>query len=65
MSTVSKSIADGVAAGKYAEDRVVKIVQYTNAWGSQAYGLIFKGQNLDTYRASDFVINPTTYWEAS
>jgi hypothetical protein len=65
MSTVSKSIADDVIAGKYPEDCIVKIVAYTNAWGAPAYGLIHARQPLDTYRASDFVIDPTTYWEAS
>jgi len=65
MGTVSKQIADDVIAGKYAGDHPVKIVKYTNAWGGESYGLICRGQPLDTYRASDFVINPSTYWEKS
>ena len=63
MGTINKQIADDVIAGKYAEDRPVKIVKYTNAWGGEAYGLICKGQSLDTYAESDFVQNPSVYWE--
>ena len=63
MGTVDKKIADDVIAGKYASDRPVKIVKYTNAWGGESYGLICKGQSLDRYAASDFVKNPVTYWE--
>lgn len=59
MGTISKKIADDVVAGKYAEDRPVKIVKYTNAWGAEAYGLICEGQSLDRYCASEFAI----YWE--
>ncbi len=64
MGTISKKIVDDVIAGKYADDMPVKIVQYTNAWGDEAYGLICQGDRLDKYRASEFVFNPKTYWEA-
>lgn len=65
MATISKAIADDVIAGKYDDDYALpmKIVKYTNAWGGEAFGLIFQGQNPDTYRASEYVINPTVYWE--
>jgi hypothetical protein len=63
MGTVSKEIADRVIAGEYAEDGVVKIVRYDNAFGGENYGLIMEDQNLDTYRESGFVQNPTVYWE--
>jgi hypothetical protein len=63
MGTVNKEIADDVIAGKYKEDRPVKLVKYTNAWGGESYGLICQGEPLDKYRASPFVINPVTYWE--
>ena len=63
MGTISKKIADDVIAGKYASDRPKKIVKYTNAWGGEAYGLICAHESLDRYKASDFVINPETYWE--
>ena len=63
MGTISKEIADDVIAGKYEEDRPVKIVKYQNAWGGESYGLICEGQNLDRYAASEFVISPVTYWE--
>ena len=63
MGTISREIADDVIAGKYGDDQPIKIVKYTNAWGGEAFGLICKGQSRDTYHASDFVINPSTYWE--
>lgn len=63
MGTVSKEIADDVIAGKYDEDRVVKIVKYTNLEGGDAYGIITEGHDLDTYRETEFVRNPVTYWD--
>jgi hypothetical protein len=63
MATVDKDIADRAIAGEYPEDEIVKIVKYTNAWGGESYGLIFEGESLDRYHASDFVIDPVTYWE--
>lgn len=63
MGTISKPIADAVIAGKYNEDQPRKIVKYTNAWGGEAYGLICKGQSLETYEESNFVQNPEVYWE--
>ena len=63
MGTISKEIADDVIAGKYEDDQPVKIVKYQDAWGGEAYGLICKGQNLNTYRETEYVINPTVYWE--
>lgn len=41
----------------------VKIVEYTSAWGNTAYGLIFQGEPLEKYEASDYVRNPKTLWE--
>jgi hypothetical protein len=61
MGTISKTIADDVIAGKYDEDRPVKIVKYDDAWGGVGYGLICEGQNLDRYAASEFVRNPVVY----
>jgi len=63
MGTITKEIADDVIAGKYEEDRPVKIVKYENAWGGEGYGLICEGQNPERYAASEFVRNPVTYWE--
>ena len=69
MSTVSKSIADtmvkhqGIYPGDEGIEPCVKIVEYDNAWGGVGYGLIYEGQNLDMYHASEFVRNPRTYWE--
>lgn len=64
MGTVNKEIADAVIAGKYAEDRPKRIVKYTNAWDGEAYGLICAHESLNRYAASEFVINPTIYWDA-
>ena len=65
MATIdSQSVIADIIAGKYSEDRWVKIVRYTNAWGSTAYGCIAEGQPLDMYAASEYVIDPETYWEA-
>jgi hypothetical protein len=64
MGTVSKKIADEVIAGGYPEDEIVKIVKYQNSFdGSDSYGLIAEGMDLQTYRATEFVINPVTYWQ--
>jgi len=63
MATVDKASADAVVAGKFASDGCWKIVKYDNAWGGESYGLIFRGDSADKYKASDFVRNPTVYWE--
>lgn len=64
MATVSKEIADRLIAGEWPEDEAVKIVQYTNAWGgTDSYGVIFEGEDLNKYHPSEFVIAPHTYWE--
>lgn len=64
MGTISKAIADDVIAGKYEDDHPVKIVKYQNCFnGGDSYGLICEGDPLDKYAASEFVINPTLYWE--
>ena len=51
--------------GIYPGDRlrVIKIVEYTNNWGRQAFGLIYKGEDPDRYRPSEFIKNPKTIWE--
>jgi len=65
MATVSKKIADEIVAGKYKSDGPFKIVKYTNAFnGEDAYGVCMRGDDPNRYKASDFIINPTTYWEA-
>lgn len=44
--------------------RCIKIVEYTNDWGRQAWGIIFENeQDKDRYRPSQYVINPKTIWE--
>ena len=64
MSTVSKKIADDIVAGKYGEDHATRIVEYTNAWGKQAYGVTFRGQRKDTYLIeSEYIHDPKIYWD--
>ena len=62
MGTISKKIADDVIAGKYDDDDPVRIVKYTNAWGGEAYGLECRHER-GRYQESEYVINPTVYWE--
>ncbi len=66
MSTVSKTMADKLVAcnGCYKDDMpVVRIVEYTNAWGGTAYGLECEHQ-MGRYAPSEYVIDPRVYWEA-
>lgn len=47
MGTVNRKIADEIVAGKYPEDRAVRIVKYRNAWGGEGYGVIFEGDDWE------------------
>ena len=66
MATVSKELADKLVAanGYYADDpRVMRIVEYTNAWGKQAFGIEY-AREVGKYAASEYVHDPKVYWEA-
>lgn len=71
MSTVDKAFADKVAAANgrlYPDDPfeppITRVVKYTNAWGGEAYGMTFEGQDQDKYlRPTEYVISPSIYWE--
>jgi hypothetical protein len=66
VSTVEKTLADTIAAadGYYSDDpRVMRIVEYDNAWGGKGYGLEW-AHSLGKYRASEYVRNPRVYWSA-
>ena len=72
MGTISKKIADDVIAGKYDDDRPVKIVKYTNAWGDEAYGLLCAHENPNRYAPKDdartwkisaVMISSSTSWD--
>jgi len=64
MATVDKNIADQIVAGKFASDEPTRIVEYDNAWGGKAYGVTFKGQDINTYmRSTEYVRNPKVYWD--
>lgn len=67
MSTVDKTTADRVIAGDgmYPGDyiRVTRIYQYKNAFdGRPAYKLMYDNK-AQTLEPSDFIIEPTIYWE--
>lgn len=51
--------------GYYLDDpQVIKIVRYTNAWNGDCFGLIYKGEALNKYDASESVIDPQVVFEA-
>lgn len=67
MATVSKKLADELKAndGYYSDDvRVIRIIEYDNAWGGKGYGIEYNGQ-FGKYGESEFVRNPKVYWEAT
>jgi hypothetical protein len=68
MSTINdRAMVDQIIVndGAYADDPlIIKIVEYTNAWGGQAYGLIYNQRDWNKYDASPYVINPKTLWSA-
>lgn len=74
MATVdSKEFVDNVIKhnGFYNGDdedapdnpRCIKIVEYTNMGGAQAWGLIFQGERLNRYDASPYITDSKTIWE--
>lgn len=66
MATVSKQLADELKAndGYYSDDpRVMRIVEYTNAWGAQAFGLEYE-RDIGKYSESEYVQAPKVYWQA-
>lgn len=68
MATIdSRGMIDETIAanGKMYEDEepVVKIVEYTNAWGKVTWGVIFEGEDLNRYHESEFIRQPKTIWE--
>lgn len=66
MATVGKQLADQLAAqdGYYADDpRVVRIVEYDNAFGGVSYGIEYKHE-VGRYAPSPYVHNPRVYWQA-
>jgi hypothetical protein len=67
MATVGKALANQIkdADGYYADDpRVMRIVEYTDMGGKQAYGIEYEHQ-VGKYAESVFVRSPKVYWEAS
>ena len=67
MATIDKEMADKIAAanGYYADDpRVMRIVEYTNAWGKQAYGIEY-AHEVGKYSPSGYVNDPKVYWSAT
>ena len=67
MATVSKDLADKIVTGDgyYLDDpRVVRIVEYTDMGGKQAYGIEYEHQ-LGKYAESVYIGQPKVYWEAT
>lgn len=75
MSTVDKAFANNIIRhnGYYEgrsdnslgdNPRCDRIIRYTNAWGKDAYGLLFEGQ-ANKYTESLYVISPEIYWQYS
>lgn len=77
MATVDKKFADELIAGngflaRFPEEEespdnppAIKIIEYDNAWGSKAYGVVFKGDyDPGRYeRPTKYVQNPRIIWE--
>ena len=66
MATIGKTLADKIktADGYYADDpRVMRIVEYTDMGGKQAYGIEYEHQ-VGKYAESAYVRNPRIYWQA-
>jgi hypothetical protein len=71
MSTVDKVFADKLVAANgqlYPDDPfeppATRIVKYVNAWGKEAYGITFEGQNPEKYmEPTEFINQPVVYWE--
>ena len=64
MGTVTKKIADDIAAGLYEDDDPKRIVEYKNAWGGVAYGVTFGRDDPNKYlRESQYIKEPKVYWE--
>lgn len=70
--TTDKNFADKIIAGNgrinqdEAPDnpRALRIVEYTNAWGVQAYGITFNERDKNKYMLpTHYVRNPKIYWE--
>lgn len=74
MTTVHREFADRLIRsngleGEEAPDNppAVRIVEYTNAWGKLAYGVVFStDRDPDRYdRETEYVQQPKTFWERS
>lgn len=65
MATVDKTSADRLVEwkGQYPGDPpIYRIVRYTNKWGSESFGIEYEHE-VGRYAESEFVLNPSTYWE--
>ena len=65
MGTVTKATADKIKAadGHYDDDpRVMRIVEYTDMAGQQAFGLEYEGQ-IGKYAESVYIRKPKVYFE--
>lgn len=66
MGTVGREIAEEIRNnnGYYETDpRVMRIVEYDNAWGGVGYGLEYE-HDMGRYSPSPHVRNPRVFFEA-
>jgi len=67
VATVTKEIAEKIIAndGYFGDDpRVWQVVRYTNAWGNDAYAILYEQDvMLNRYRKSEFIRNPVVLWK--
>jgi len=64
-STNSRELIDRIIEGEFDFERplVVKVVEYTNAWGVKTWGTVTEIDHPDRYAASGYVIDPKVIWE--
>jgi len=70
MATIdSREAIDKIIAANGAqypdEPPITKIIEYTNAWGGKAYGVVFEDEPADPYRyevETPYVRRPRVIW---
>ena len=61
MGTVDYDFARRISENGEFTDEVSIIVEYTNAWGVKAYGLVMYGEG-NRYQPSEYVNDPKIWW---
>ena len=65
MSTIdSSTIVAAIIRGEYDDDGPTRVVQYTNGWGNETWGVTFGREDKERYTvATPFVQNPRIIWD--